>query len=86
MNPQDAVPYDQPTSSPTPKVAAAGLGGAITSLILWLAKEYFLVEPPAEVGAAIATLIAFASAYFTQDRKPQDVVEVINKEETYYKG
>lgn len=47
---------------PQSKVAAGGIGGAAAVLIVWTAGELG-VEMPAEVGAAIATLIGFAAAY-----------------------
>lgn len=48
---------------PQPKVAAGGVGGAAAVLIVWVAGE-FGISMPAEVGAAIATLLGFAAAYF----------------------
>lgn len=80
------IPYNQPTSEPTPKVVSAGIGGAITSILLWVAQQFFAIDPPAEVGAAIATIIAFISAYMTRDRKPPEAVEAITQEQTLYKG
>lgn len=44
---------------PTPKVTAAGLGGAVTTLIVFLAGPD--ISP--EVAAAIATLVSFAAGY-----------------------
>jgi hypothetical protein len=48
---------------PQPKVAAGGIGGAAAVLIVWAAGELG-VSMPAEVGAAVATLIGFVAAYF----------------------
>lgn len=73
------VPYNQPNNEPTPKVQAAGLGGSITSLILWGISSFTAVEVPAEVGAALATIIAFVSAYLTRDKKPPAVVETLTE-------
>lgn len=86
MNPQEKVAYNQPTSEPTPKVQAAGIGGAITSIVIWGLTYFGKIDVPAEVGAALATLFAFAAAYMTKDRKPPEVVEIITKEDSYYKG
>lgn len=72
--------YDQPTSEPTPKVQAAGLGGAVTSVVLWVIGAFTTVEVPAEVGAALATVFAFVFAYFTRDRKPADAVTIIQND------
>ena len=45
-----------------PKVAAAGIAGAVTTMIIWGASTAG-VEIPAEVAAAIATIIAFGAGY-----------------------
>lgn len=45
-----------------PKVAAAGTGGAISVVIIW-AFSLAGVTVPGEVGAAIATIIAFVAGY-----------------------
>lgn len=63
------IKYNQLTNEPTPKVQAAGIGGATASIILWLIGAFTDVQVPAEVGAALATLIAFISAYMTRDSK-----------------
>lgn len=51
-----------PVESPDRKVTAAGLGGALTILVMW-GFRLAGVEPPAEVGAALATVLAFAAGY-----------------------
>lgn len=43
---------------PTKKVSAAGIGGAISVLVIFVAQE-FGVEIPGDVGAAIGTVAAF---------------------------
>lgn len=45
-----------------PKVAAAGIGGAVTTVLIWGATAAG-IEIPAEVAAAIATIIAFGAGY-----------------------
>lgn len=72
-------PYDQPTSAPVPKVAAAGVAGAATSIVLWGVNAIWHIDVPAEVGAALATVIAFIAAYFTRDVKPEKAVDIIQK-------
>lgn len=47
---------------PVPKVAAAGIGGAVATITVYIAAQ-FGVEIPGDVGAAIATVVAFAAAY-----------------------
>lgn len=73
------IKYNQATAEPTPKVQAAGIGGAITSILLWAVTYFAKVDVPAEVGAALATVIAFISAYMTRDRKPIEVVNAIEE-------
>lgn len=54
-----------PTSAaPVRKVAAAGLGGAATTLILYIAKHYAGIELPADVAGAVTTIVTFGLAYF----------------------
>ena len=43
---------------PNKKVSAAGIGGAISVLVIWTAQQ-FGAEIPGDVGAAIGTLCAF---------------------------
>lgn len=45
-----------------PKAAAAGVAGAVTVLIVFMAAQLG-VEIPADVAAALTTVIAFAAAY-----------------------
>ena len=47
---------------PVPKVAAAGIGGAVATIVVYIAAQVG-VEIPGDVGAAIATVVAFAAAY-----------------------
>ena len=47
---------------PVSKVAAAGIGGAVATLIVYVAGLAG-VEVPGDVGAAIATVVAFAAGY-----------------------
>ena len=50
---------------PRPKVAAAGIGGAATTIVIWLLNDMAGVEVTPEVAAALATIIAFLAGYFT---------------------
>ena len=45
-----------------PKTAAAGIAGAVTLVIVFVLGQ-FGVEIPADVAAAVTTIIAFAAAY-----------------------
>ncbi len=55
-------------STPRPKVVAAGLAGAATTIILYIARVAAGLEVPAEVGAAIATIMAFLFGYITSEQ------------------
>lgn len=48
--------------TPQKKVAAAGIGGAATTILLFVLSQ-FSVEVPGDVGAAIATVISFAAGF-----------------------
>jgi len=65
----DVESYDQVSSAPTNKVSAAGIGGSITVVILFVVKSVWHVDIPAEVGAAIATVISFASGYLVREKR-----------------
>jgi len=47
---------------PYPKVRAAGIGGAVATIVVFVAAQAG-VELPGDVGAAIATVVAFAAGY-----------------------
>jgi hypothetical protein len=51
-----------PPKAPYPKVNAAGFGGAVATVLVFLAPLVG-IEVPAEVAAALATVLAFAAAY-----------------------
>ena len=58
---------DQPTAAPTNKVAAAGIAGAISVLVIYLASALFGIELPTGVGESIAVIVAFVAAYFKRN-------------------
>ncbi len=45
--------------TPKPKVIAAGIGGAVVTILVALN----VFEPDSEVAAAVATIVAFAAGY-----------------------
>ena len=47
---------------PVPKVAAGGIAGAVSVLVIFAAQQ-FGVEIPGDVGAAIGVVVAFAASY-----------------------
>lgn len=55
----------EPTLTPTPKLVAAGVAGAITILVVFVVQSIFPgFEIPAEVSSAFTVLISFAAGYF----------------------
>jgi hypothetical protein len=59
------------TAKPTPKVAAVGVAGAVTIVLVWVAGLLGIEMPP-EVAAAIATLLTFGAGYFKIERGSND--------------
>jgi uncharacterized membrane-anchored protein len=60
----DQTPPNEPTDyTPVPKVAAAGIGGSIAVIVIWIAQTYLNVVIPAEVAASIATVASFVAGY-----------------------
>jgi hypothetical protein len=57
---------------PVPKVVAAGLGGALATLAVWLLGAFGGPEMPAEAAAALSAVLAFAAGYI---RAPADEPE-----------
>lgn len=60
-------------NAPTRKVAAGGLAGAISLVVVWTLNTYFLpVEKPipAEIGMSITTIFTFAVSWLT----PSEVI------------
>lgn len=61
--------YDQVSAAPTNKVAASGIGGAVSVVLIWLINTVFGIEIPSEVAAAIATVAGFASGYLIREKR-----------------
>lgn len=71
-------PYNQPTASPTPKVAAVGASGIVLTIVV-LVASLLGVSLPTDVqnniGAlvtgvvALTSIVHFAVGYFTKDKK-----------------
>lgn len=60
---KDAVTtYPQPTAVPTSKVAAVGIAGTLTTILVFILGYFNVVVPP-EVVAALVTLVTFAAGY-----------------------
>ena len=58
---------DQPTAAPTNKVAAAGIAGVITVLVVYLLGAIFNIQLPDEVSAALTALVAFIAGYLKRN-------------------
>ena len=56
--------------APTQKVSAAALGGAVATVALFLVGAFTDVDPSAEVGAALATLLGFAAGWWVKETRP----------------
>lgn len=63
------VEYNQPTSSPTQKVAAAGIGGSISVVLVYVVQQIFNIEIPAEVASALTAIISFAAGYLVKEQR-----------------
>lgn len=77
----EVQPYNQPTSKPTQKVAAMGIAGSLTVIVVYLVQEIFNVIIPAEVAAAITTVIGFAAGYLIRDTAPASAVPILEEGE-----
>lgn len=62
-----AETVEQPTAAPTRKVTAAGLGGALTVIIVFVINSLG-TEVPGEVASAITTVVTFLAGYFIKER------------------
>ncbi len=58
---------DQPTAAPTRKVAAGGIGGALSIVLIYLVELVFDLSLPSEVVASITAIISFLSSYFVRE-------------------
>ena len=58
--------------APTAKVASSGAAGAFVLIFVWVLDDYFGVQLPPEVAAALTTLLSFAAGYWTKP-KPGEV-------------
>ena len=63
-----AKTYNQPDPTPVPKVAAAGIAGSLTVLLVFILGQLNFEVPP-EVASAVTTIIAFLAGYFKRDER-----------------
>lgn len=59
---------DQPTATPSRKVTAMGLGGAVAAVISWVLQVTFSLDVPPGVESAFATIVGFATGYLVRER------------------
>lgn len=57
----------EPSATPTRKITAVGLGGALVTALIGTATWLGMSEPPATLTAALTTLAVFAAGYVTSD-------------------
>ena len=53
------------TAAPTRKVAASGIAGALSVVLIWAARQFAHTEVPPEVASAITIILAFLVGYIT---------------------
>ncbi len=53
------------SAKPVRKVAAGTLAAALTTVLVWLLQAVFAIKIPADVAAALTTVVGFAIAYLT---------------------
>ena len=73
--------YNQPTSTPTQKVAAGGIGGALSIVLIYVVGLLGLDMPP-EVASAVTAIVSFLAGYIVKERVPTvgDVAEAVKKD------
>jgi putative flippase GtrA len=66
---RDRQPINQPSIAPTTKVAAGGVAGALTVLVVWVLGLLHVPVPP-EVASALTVIISFVTSYLVRQRVP----------------
>ena len=56
-------------ATPTRKVGAGVVAGALTVVLFYVLGEVWDIQPPAEVGAAVTTLLTFVTSWFTSSKE-----------------
>lgn len=70
------------SSKPSNKTTATVVSGALVTVIVWIANTYG-VDIPAEVSAAVVTLVATAIGYFMVAKSGKYVVLPEEQDEEY---
>jgi len=58
---------NQETPTPTRKVAATGIAGAVSVVLMYVVQTLFNIVIPAEVASAVTLLLSFASGYIVKE-------------------
>lgn len=58
---------EQPTASPTRKVAAGGIGGAVAIVLIYAFQQLTGVLLPAEVAGAVTLIVSFGTSYIVKE-------------------
>lgn len=74
------VSYDQPSPSPTQKVAVGAITGSVTIVLVYLVRTVANVEIPPEVASAITAILSFMASYFTKEKVSAVTIKEIVKE------
>jgi putative flippase GtrA len=57
-------------NTPSTKVTAGALAGAVTALIVWAVSEWTSVDIPPEAAAALVVVISFVLSYLIRETNP----------------
>ena len=67
--PQSSGANEAPSAAPVPKVAAAGVAGAIVLVAVFVIQTFFpSIEIPEAVASAVTIIVAFAAGYIKRPR------------------
>jgi lipopolysaccharide export LptBFGC system permease protein LptF len=72
------IKYQMKTNIPSRKITAGGLGGAITTLIVWILNTFVLAQEQqisGEAAAAFTTIITFILGYFVSPGEQDGLIE-----------
>lgn len=58
---------NQSTATPTRKVAAGGIGGAVAIVLIYAFQTFTGAQLPAEVASAVTLIVSFGTSYIVRD-------------------
>jgi hypothetical protein len=62
----NGTPADQPSAAPTRKVGTGLVAGSAVTILVWF-LDLVGISVPAEVAAALTTILVFVASYFVQE-------------------